>query len=127
MMKWNKKQVPSEKTNIEFIRVKSRNEIDLRVWERGCGITLACGTGACASVVASILNNLTDNNIKSYDAENDNRNEQRYKWADEKIYFSFYIPLIIGIHWMLYNLFLNKYSAYPLMGKWKLFVFFKYY
>lgn len=53
-----------EKTNVEFIKVRSRNEIDLRVFERGCGITLACGTGACASVVAGILNNLTDNVVK---------------------------------------------------------------
>lgn len=53
-----------EKTNVEFVKVVSKNEIDLRVWERGCGITLACGTGACASVVAAILNNLTENKVK---------------------------------------------------------------
>ena len=53
-----------EKTNVEFIRVISKSEIDLRVFERGCGITLACGTGACASVVAGILNNLTENIAK---------------------------------------------------------------
>lgn len=53
-----------EKTNVEFIKVKSKSEIDLRVYERGCGITLACGTGACASVVAGILNNLTENKVK---------------------------------------------------------------
>ena len=62
--KFEHHEIFPEKTNVEFIRVKSRNEIDLRVWERGCGITLACGTGACASVVASILNNLTDNKVK---------------------------------------------------------------
>ena len=53
-----------EKTNTEFVRVKSRNEIDLCVYERGCGITLACGTGACASVVAGVLNNLTEDRVK---------------------------------------------------------------
>ena len=53
-----------EKTNVEFIKIKSRNEMDLRVFERGCGITLACGTGACASVVTAILNNLTDGKVK---------------------------------------------------------------
>lgn len=53
-----------EKTNVEFIRIKSRSEIDLRVYERGCGITMACGTGACASVVAGILNNLTESIVK---------------------------------------------------------------
>lgn len=53
-----------EKTNVEFIKVVSKNEVDLRVWERGCGITMACGTGACASVVAGILNNLTESKVK---------------------------------------------------------------
>ena len=53
-----------EKTNTEFVKVLSRNEIEMRVYERGCGITLACGTGACASVVACVLNNLTEQNVK---------------------------------------------------------------
>lgn len=53
-----------EKTNTEFVKIKSRMEIDMRVYERGCGITLACGTGACASVVACVLNNLTENKVK---------------------------------------------------------------
>lgn len=53
-----------EKTNVEFINIKSANEIDLAVWERGCGITLACGTGACASVVAGILNGYLENKVK---------------------------------------------------------------
>lgn len=53
-----------EKTNTEFVKVKSNMEIDMRVYERGCGITLACGTGACASVVACVLNNLTENKVK---------------------------------------------------------------
>ncbi len=52
-----------EKANIEFVVVKSRKEIQLRVWERGSGETLACGTGACASVVAGVLNNLTDRTV----------------------------------------------------------------
>ena len=53
-----------EKTNVEFVKVKSREEIDVAVWERGCGITLACGTGACACVVAAILNGLCDKKVK---------------------------------------------------------------
>jgi len=53
-----------EKTNVEFIKIISKTEMDLRVFERGCGITLACGTGACASVVAAILNNLTESKVK---------------------------------------------------------------
>jgi diaminopimelate epimerase len=43
-----------KRTNVEFARIRG-NEIDLVVWERGCGITLACGTGACATVVAAYL------------------------------------------------------------------------
>lgn len=53
-----------EKTNTEFVKVISKNEIEMRVYERGCGITLACGTGACASVVACVLNNLTEQKVK---------------------------------------------------------------
>jgi diaminopimelate epimerase len=49
-----------EKTNVEFIQVLNRKEINFRVWERGVGETLACGTGACAALVASVLNKKTD-------------------------------------------------------------------
>lgn len=52
-----------EKTNVEFVKVLSRNSIKIDVWERSCGITLACGTGACASVVAAIVNNFVDNTV----------------------------------------------------------------
>lgn len=48
------------KINVEFVTVKSRTHTDMRVWERGAGPTLACGTGACATVVASVLNGLTE-------------------------------------------------------------------
>ncbi|MBP3925336.1 diaminopimelate epimerase [bacterium] len=53
-----------QKTNTEFVKIVSKNEIDMCVYERGCGITLACGTGACASLVACVLNNLTENTVK---------------------------------------------------------------
>lgn len=46
-----------EGVNVEFVEILSRKEINFRVWERGSGITQACGTGACAAVVASVLNN----------------------------------------------------------------------
>ncbi len=49
-----------EKTNVEFIQVLNRREINCRVWERGVGETLACGTGACAALVAGVLTNQTD-------------------------------------------------------------------
>lgn len=52
-----------ERTNAEFIRVADRNNIYMRVWERGTGETLACGTGACASAVASIINGYCDDEV----------------------------------------------------------------
>lgn len=74
-----------EKTNVEFIKIKSRNKIELCVWERGCGITLACGTGACASVVAGILNGLLEASVDvkllggkvnvTWNGSNENTNE----------------------------------------------------
>lgn len=48
-----------EKTNVEFVEILSDKEIRVRVFERGCGETLACGTGACASTVAAVLNGYT--------------------------------------------------------------------
>lgn len=53
-----------KKANIEFARVLDRNTIEMRVWERGTGETFACGTGACATAVAAVLNNLTDRNVQ---------------------------------------------------------------
>ena len=52
-----------KKINVEFVKVINRNELEMRVWERGAGETLACGTGAGAVTVASVLNNLTDKKI----------------------------------------------------------------
>ena len=49
-----------QRTNTEFIQIVKPNYIKMRVWERGAGITLACGTGACASVVAGVLNGKCD-------------------------------------------------------------------
>lgn len=51
-----------QRTNTEFIEVVKPDYIKMRVWERGAGITLACGTGACASVVAGVLNQKCDRN-----------------------------------------------------------------
>jgi diaminopimelate epimerase len=48
-----------EKTNVEFAQVLDRTHIRMKVWERGAGITLACGTGACATLVAAVQNKLT--------------------------------------------------------------------
>lgn len=52
-----------ERANIEFCHVIARDRMEIRVWERGVGETLACGTGACAAVVASVLNDLTDEEV----------------------------------------------------------------
>lgn len=52
-----------ELANIEFIRVIDRSHLQMRVWERGSGETFACGTGACASAYAAILNGLTDDEV----------------------------------------------------------------
>ncbi|MBI5833714.1 MAG: diaminopimelate epimerase [Armatimonadetes bacterium] len=49
-----------QKTNVEFVQVHNRQEMTMRVWERGAGRTLACGTGACASLVAAVLTDRAD-------------------------------------------------------------------
>jgi diaminopimelate epimerase len=51
------------RVNVEFIRVNSRTDADMRVWERGSGETLACGTGACAVAVAGVLTNRFDRKV----------------------------------------------------------------
>lgn len=51
----NLQSVFPERVNVEFAKVHSRDRIELRVWERGCGETLACGSGACATVAAGIV------------------------------------------------------------------------
>lgn len=52
-----------QKANIEFAEIVDRNTIKMRVWERGTGETLACGTGSCATAVACALNGVTDRNV----------------------------------------------------------------
>ncbi|MDD4527429.1 MAG: diaminopimelate epimerase [Candidatus Margulisbacteria bacterium] len=52
-----------KKTNVEFLKINSKNKAEMRVWERGSGETLACGTGTCASVVAGILNGYLNNTV----------------------------------------------------------------
>ena len=51
------------RTNVEFVQVISRDEIKMRVWESGAGLTLACGTGACAAAVAAFLNGYTGRKV----------------------------------------------------------------
>lgn len=51
------------KTNVEFVQRINAGKLRMRVWERGCGITMACGTGSCASVVAGVLTQRTDRDV----------------------------------------------------------------
>lgn len=52
-----------KRTNTEFVKVIDKNTVQMRVWERGTGETLACGTGACATVAACVLNGLTEETV----------------------------------------------------------------
>ena len=68
-----------EKTNVEFIEILNENEIKFRVWERGVGETMACGTGASAAVVAGVLNKL----IKPDTVVHLNGGKLRIQWNDD--------------------------------------------
>ena len=72
--------------NVEFAEVLGRNSLRVRVWERGAGETMACGTGACAAVVASVLNDLTERQV-SVQLEG---GELTVLWSDEdgKVYMT---------------------------------------
>jgi diaminopimelate epimerase len=53
-----------DRANVEFVRVISRGEIEIRIWERGAGHTLSSGTGSCASAVAAAVNELTERHVR---------------------------------------------------------------
>jgi diaminopimelate epimerase len=74
------------RTNTEFIEVVSDREINFRVWERGAAETLACGTGACASVVAASLNGLTGRDVLVHLPGGDLRVE--WSEADNHVYMT---------------------------------------
>ena len=69
-----------EKTNAEFIQIINNKELNFRVWERGVGETLACGTGACAALVAAVLNKKTDQEATIHLPGGD----LDIRWADDK-------------------------------------------
>jgi diaminopimelate epimerase len=60
--KFENNQLFPERINTEFVKVIKRNELKMRVWERGSGETWACGTGACATAVSAVLNGFADKN-----------------------------------------------------------------
>jgi diaminopimelate epimerase len=82
-----------ERTNVEFIEIIDRNTLKMRVWERGSGETLACGTGACAATIAGVINNLCNNavtvKLKGGDLqiEWDQANNQVYLTGDAHFVF----------------------------------------
>ena len=61
--KFENHEIFPDRVNTEFVRVIDRNTVEMRVWERGSGETLACGTGACAVAESSILNGLTEEEV----------------------------------------------------------------
>ncbi len=61
--RWEHHPLFPERTHVEFVHTLSRAEVRLRVWERGAGITLACGSGACAAVVAGIRKGLLERRV----------------------------------------------------------------
>ncbi|MCC6347756.1 MAG: diaminopimelate epimerase [Nitrospirales bacterium] len=71
------------RTNVEFVRVRGRNEMDMRVWERGAGMTLSCGTGASAAGVAAMLKGLTERKVTLHLA----RGDLVIEWAEDNHVF----------------------------------------
>ena len=61
--KFENNPVFPDRVNTEFVNITDRKNLKMRVWERGSGETLACGTGTCATVVAAILNGYADNDV----------------------------------------------------------------
>jgi diaminopimelate epimerase len=55
-----------ERTNVEFVRVNRQDDVTARVWERGSGETMACGTGACAMTVAGVITGRTGRNVRAH-------------------------------------------------------------
>jgi diaminopimelate epimerase len=87
-----------EKTNVEFVKVQSRKEVDMRVWERGSGETWACGTGASAVCVATVLNGLTDRKITVHLRGGD----LEIEWADDNhIFMTGPAAFVCDFEWIL--------------------------
>lgn len=74
------------RTNVEFVEVLNEKELKIRVWERGAGETMACGTGACAGVVAGVLKNLIERKVVVHLLGGDLRVE--YSKRDNHLYMT---------------------------------------
>lgn len=70
-----------ERTNVEFVRIISRNEIEVRFWERGVGETMASGTGSCGAAVAAMLNDLVDRTV----TVNTAKGKLEVEWRDDNV------------------------------------------
>ena len=73
-----------KRTNTEFVEVLDRNTVNMRVWERGSDETLACGTGACATTVACILNDKTENEVTVHLLGGD----LKIRWEANQVYMT---------------------------------------
>jgi diaminopimelate epimerase len=87
------------KTNVEFIEVHTPNEVTMHVWERGAGETLACGTGACATAVAGVLNGKTSRDVLVHLKGGDLRIE--WKEADNHVYMTGPAVVVYEGTWLL--------------------------
>ena len=97
--KFENHSVFPEKTNTEFIQVIEPNYLKMRVWERGAGATLACGTGACASVVAGVLAQKSD---RSCTVELPGGClEIEWSTSDQKVYMSGPAEKVFAGEWLL--------------------------
>ena len=72
--------------NVHFVQVDGRQEVTMRTWERGSGITLACGTGACAVCVAGVLTGRTDRRILAHLPGGDL--ELEWRASDQHVYMT---------------------------------------
>jgi len=93
------KQFP-ERTNVEFVRVSARHNIEVRVWERGVGETLSSGTGACAAAVAACINNHTDRRVNVVMPGGELRVEWR---ADGEVLLTGAVEVVFRGEWLLLN------------------------
>lgn len=86
-----------DRANVEFARVISRDEIEIRIWERGAGHTLSSGTGSCASAVAAALNGLTDRHVRV----RTEGGELRVDWrADDRVMLTASAEVIYEGRWL---------------------------